>query len=100
MKMPIEIDDNKSQHESELPWTTCGRIILTSKDRQSLLNVRKLKDNHVNAFHNIAKIQFPLIGGLHNTLLLHKTSLNLQDYNQSLQIIMFIPTERTGYCYK
>lgn len=33
------------------------------------------------------KVQFPLIGGLHNTLLLHKTLLNLQDYNHSLQII-------------
>jgi len=49
-----------------------------------------MEDNHINAFHNIAKVQFPLIGGLHNSLLLNKTVFNLEDYEQSLQII-FIP---------
>ena len=32
-------------------------------------------------------MQFPNVGGLHNTLLLHKTSLLLDNYEQSLQII-------------
>ena len=55
-----------------------------------ILNGSKLKDNHINAFHNIAKVQFPLIGGLHNSSLLNKTLLNLEDYEQSLQML-FIP---------
>ena len=55
-----------------------------------ILNGSKLKDNHINAFHNIAKMQFRLIGGLHNSLLLNKTLLNLEDYEQSLQML-FIP---------
>ena len=55
-----------------------------------ILNGSKLKDNHTNTFHNIAKVQFPLIGGLHNSLLLNKTLLNVEDYEQSLQIL-FIP---------
>ena len=83
-------DDNISKTATLLQWTSCGRIILTSKDKQLILNGSKLKDNHINAFHNIAKMQFPLIGGLHNSLLLNKTVFNLEDYEQSLQII-FIP---------
>ena len=55
-----------------------------------ILNGSKLKDNYINAFHNIAKVQFPLIRGFHNSLLLNKTLLNLEDYEQSLQML-FIP---------
>ena len=42
---------------------------------------------HINAYQNIARVQFPNVGGLHNTLFLHKTSLLLDNYEQSLQII-------------
>ena len=42
---------------------------------------------HINAFQNIARVQFPNVGALHNTLLFHKTTLLLEDYEQSLQII-------------
>ena len=88
---PILVDDGSiSETRTHLQWTRCGRIVLTSKDKQLILNGSKLKYNHINAFHNIAKVQFPLKGGFHNTLLLNKTVLNLEDYEQSLQI-MFIP---------
>ena len=42
---------------------------------------------HIIAYQNIARVQFPDVGGLHNTLLLHKTTLILEDYEQSLQIL-------------
>ena len=90
---PILINDGDipvSNAEVKLQWTICGRITLTSKDKQLILNGSKLKDNHINAFHNVAKMQFPLIGGLHNTLILNKTLLNVRDFAQSLQIL-FIP---------
>ena len=48
-----------------------------------ILNGSKLKDNHIN----VAKVH---IGGLRNSLLLNKTLLNLEDYEQSLQML-FIP---------
>lgn len=62
----------------------------TNKEGQAtklILNGKELTDLHINAYQSIARVQFPHVGGLHNTLLLHKTSLNLQDYKQSLQII-------------
>ena len=81
--------DNKTTHETYFNnnWIKCGRILLTKKDKQQIVNEKKLTDLHINAYQNIARIQFPHVGGLHNTLLLHKTSLILEDYEQSLQII-------------
>lgn len=80
---------NKTESETQhVPindcWTKCGRIGLTKKDKQQILNGKELTDMHVNAFQNIARVQFSLTGGLHNTLLLYKTSLTLENYEQSL----------------
>ena len=78
--------DNTTKHETHY-WTKCGSILLTKKDRQQIVNEKELTDLHINAFQNIARVQFPNVGGLHNTLLLHKTTLLLEDYEQSLQIL-------------
>ena len=70
---------------------TCGRVSLTKKDKQCILLGKQLPDMHINAFHNIARRQFPLIGGLYNTLVLKKISLATEGFDhehaQSLQII-------------
>ena len=78
--------DNTTKHKTHY-WTKCGSILLTKKDSQQIVNEKELTDLHINAFQNIARVQFPNVGGLHNTLLLHKTTLLLEDYEQSLQII-------------
>ena len=82
--------DNQTKHETQRNnnnWIKCGRILLTKKDKQQIVNEKELTDLHINAYQNIARVQFPNVGGLHNTLLLHKTSLLLDNYEQSLQII-------------
>ena len=82
--------DNETKHETQRNnnnWFKCGRILLTKKYKQQIVNKKELTDLHINAYQNIARVQFPNVGGLHNTLLLHKTSLLLDNYEQSLQII-------------
>ena len=56
-------------------------------NKQQIVNEKELTDLYINAYQNIARVQFPNFGGLHNTLLLHKTSLLFDNYEQSLQII-------------
>ena len=72
-------------------WVKRGRISLTKKDKQHILHDKELLDLHVNAFHSIARTQFPLIGGLYNTLVLKNMSLTKDgcdhEHAQSLQII-------------
>ena len=72
-------------------WVKRGRISLTKKDKQHTLHDKELLDLHVNAFHSIVRTQFPLIGGLYNTLVLKNMSLTKDDcdheHAQSLQII-------------
>ena len=72
-------------------WVKRGRISLTKKDKQHILHDKELLDLHVNAFHSIARTQFPLIGGLYNTLVLKNMSFTKDgcdhEHAQSLQII-------------
>ena len=68
-------------------WVTCGRISLNKKDKQHILQGEELTDLHVNAFHSLARMQFPSVGGLYNTLVLKKMSLTKDSSTQSLQII-------------
>ena len=70
-------------------------IEYTKKDKQHILLGKELSDLHVNAFHSVARRQFPLVGGLYNTLVLKKMLKKMSltkdgsDYEhaQSLQII-------------
>ena len=72
-------------------WVKCGKISLTRKDKQQILLDKELLDLHINAFHSIARTQFPLVGGLYNTLVLKNISLTKDgcdhEHAQSLQII-------------
>ena len=45
-------------------WIKCGRVALTKKDKQLILNY--YVDVHVNAFQSIARREFPQVGGFHN----------------------------------
>ena len=56
-------------------WTKCGRVSLTKKDKQCILNGKELSDLHINAFQSIVRREFPQVGGLHNTLVLYQMSL-------------------------
>ena len=79
--------ESESKHIVNEPWIKCGRIALSKKDKQQIVNGKELTDMHINAFQSLARESFPLIGGLHNTLLLDKTSLAVKNYEQSLQIV-------------
>ena len=69
-------------------WTKCGRVSLTKKDKQCILNGKELSDLHINAFQSIARREFPQVGGgLHSTLVLHQMSLVEEGYEQFIQII-------------
>ena len=90
----IELDDSNGPHCKSAnadQWVKCGRVSLTKKDKQCILLGKQLSDVHINAFHNIARCQFPLVGGLYNTLVLKKMSLATEGFDhehvQSLQII-------------
>ena len=79
--------ESEFKHIVNEPWIKCGRIALSKKDKQQIVNGKELTDMHINAFQSLARESFLLIGGLHNTLLLDKTSLAVKNYEQSLQII-------------
>ena len=91
----IVFDDRNTtthcQSVSADQWVACDRISLTKKDKQHILLGKELSDLHVNAFHSVARRQFPLVGGLYNTLALKKVSLTKDgsdhEHAQSLQII-------------
>ena len=69
-------------------WTKCGRVLLTKKDKQCIVNGKELSDLHINAFQSIARREFPQVGGLHNTLVLHKMSLTDEEgFEQFIQIL-------------
>ena len=67
-------------------WVKCGTITLKKQDLQLIKNDKELTDQHVNAFQNVVKSNFPLIGGLQHTLLQYKSPVQLQDGN-GLQIL-------------
>jgi len=64
-------NDDQAVLEKDL-WNKCGGISLDRKELQRLLNDKELSDLLINAFQNLVKTQFPLIGGLQNTLLQQK----------------------------
>ena len=65
-----------------------GRILLTKKDKQCILNGKELSNLHIIAFQSIARREFPQVGGLHNTLVLHKMSLtDKEGFEQFIQIL-------------
>ena len=68
-------------------WIKCGRVALTKKDKQLILNDKELLDVHVNAFQSIARREFPQVGGFHNTLVLHKMTLMEEGCEQFVQIM-------------
>ena len=68
-------------------WIKCGRVALTKKDKQLILNDKELLDVHVNAFQSIARREFTLVGGFHDTLVLHKMTLMEEGCEQFVQIM-------------
>ena len=40
---------------------------------------KELSDLHINTFQSIARREFPQVGGLHNTLVLHQMSLDMNN---------------------
>ena len=75
---------NESDPDNCNYWTKCGRVLLTEK---CITNGKELSDLHINAFQSIARREFPQVGGLHNTLVLHKMSLTDEEgFEQFIQI--------------
>ena len=83
---PIVISDTSVGSGKSHCWTKCGSIVLSKKDKQSLLSGKELSDLHINGFQCLLKSQFGSIGGLRSTLLQKKSPISSKQ-NLTLQII-------------
>ena len=81
-------DSHASASATDGYWTEYGRVVLRRKELQEIMCGKELTDLHVNAFQNLLKRQFPLIGGLQSTLLQTKSPLQHKESGEMLlQII-------------
>lgn len=84
---PVIIDDDKPYQPADECWSICGDVELGRKDLQQIISGKKLTDNHIDAFQNLMKLQFPMVGGLQTTLLQNKTPLVCNGSVMILQVI-------------
>lgn len=91
---PILVQDGQ-QVVVENMWTRCGSIMLRKKEKQDILSGKELCDLHINAFQNLMKVQFPMLGGLQSTLLQHKYSFSKEDIEASKTILQIIHMSHT-----
>jgi hypothetical protein len=88
---PIVVDqDTQGSLPKEECWCKCGDVELNRKDLQIILRGKKLTDKHIDAFHNLARNQFPDIGGFQTTLLQKKSPLQRNEVGISLQVYLYI----------
>lgn len=71
-------------------WCKCGDVELNRKDLQIILRGKKLTDKHIDAFQNLARTQFPGIGGFQTTLLQTKSPLQRNEVGTYLQVYLHI----------
>ena len=68
-------------------WIRFRRIILSPMDRETISNGDKLNDKIVNTVKTILKQQFPMLLGLHSTVLQERKQSSVKISNQQLQIV-------------
>ena len=75
-----EITDNVSEPHA----TKTGSVTLTRKLRRLICNGKQLNDLHIDAYQNLIRSKFPLLGGLQNTVCQHSHSLNFKEINYQI----------------
>ena len=79
-------DHCKYEIDKSKIWITCCGFILTTQERNNLVNGGELSDRIINAAYAVLKKQFPDIGGLQSTLLQQK-NCKLTNSVDAVQII-------------
>ena len=69
----LTVTDNDSDQEESTdtvssPWVSCGKHTLNISDKIVVESANELTDKHIQMAQYLIKCQFPLVGGLQNTL--------------------------------
>ena len=82
-----EFAENITCTVKEKGWVTCGKAVLTSREKMMLCNGKELSDIHIDASQNLLKLQFYDINGLQSMLYQNKQPLKKCD---NVLQIMFV----------
>ena len=91
---PAELPST-SDHKDSTPeltskeWVQLAGIVLTSSDKQRILDGEKLNDLHINMAQGLLKRQFSEVTGLKSTLLQAKKQQK-EDDKLKIQIVHFV----------
>ena len=90
-----------SDHSSEesTVWVTIGRCVLYVTDELLIENGSELMDKHMQFAQNLIKSRYPLIGGLHLTILQGKPYSRGCRAANTIQIV-YSQRESTGLLYQ
>ena len=84
--LPSTSDRKDSTPELTKEWVQLAGIVLTSSDKQHILDGEKLNDRHINMAQGLLKQQFSEITGLKSTLLQAKKQRK-EDDKLKIQIV-------------
>ena len=65
-------DEQTSEGDSDFQWLKFQGYLLTESDRRAIVLNDLLNDRHINYAQTLLHYQFPVVEGLHNTLLQKK----------------------------
>lgn len=84
--MDLTKDNDVVEVDKAKIWITCCGFILTTQERNSLVNGSELSDRLINASCAVLKKQFPEFGGLQSTLL-QQRNIGMTNCVNAMQIL-------------